>query len=58
MFKTYGETESLNHRLFKIYDDSESQNEGACLRYVMNRQKKGGVFKIYDAPESANEGAC
>ena len=48
--------------MFKIHDEPESPNEGACLRYMMNRNNRqmgrGRVFKIDDEPESPNEGAC
>ena len=57
--------------MFKIYDESQTPNEGACLSYMMNRnrqmRKRGymmdpnrqrRVFKIYDDSESPTEGAC
>ena len=40
MFSVYEEAESPNGGgVFKIYDESESRDEGACLRYVMNRNR-------------------
>ena len=49
--------------MFKIYDESESRNEGACLRLdkIYDEPEsltKGGLFKMYEEPESPNEGAC
>ena len=46
--------------MFKIYDEPESLNEAACLRYMMNRNRQmTGQVKIYDEPESQNEkGVC
>ena len=42
-----------------MYDEPESSEEGACLRYMLNpsRQMKGSV-ETYEEPESPNEGAC
>ena len=49
----------IQGRVFKIYDESESRNEGACLRYMMNRNRQmGGMSKISEEPESPNEGVC
>ena len=46
-------------RQFKTHDETESSNEGACVRYLMNRNRQeGGVCKIYDEPESPHEGVC
>ena len=45
--------------VFKIYDDSESPNEGACLQYTLNDDSESpneGAFKPYDEPESPNGG--
>ena len=45
--------------VFKIYDDSESPNEGACLQYALNDDSESpneGAFKPYDEPESPNGG--
>ena len=39
--------------MFKIYDEPETPNHGACLRYMMNR-----AFNIYDESKSPHEGAC
>ena len=42
-------------------DEPGTTNEGACLGYMMNRNRPiggGGVFKIHDEPESPHEGAC
>ena len=49
--------------MFKIYGERSSPNEGACYRYMVNRNYQiGGVSKIcgiiYGEPESPNEGAC
>ena len=50
--------------MFKIYCERSSPNQGACYRYMVNRnyQIGGGVSKIcgiiYGEPESPNEGAC
>ena len=60
--------------MFKIYDEPLAPKEGACLRYMLNRDRRmrarvkdiwrsgiaelGGVFKIYDEPLSPKEGAC
>ena len=56
--------------MFKIYVEPESPNEGGCLRYILNRNRRspmrglepeskiGGVFKIYVEPKSPNEGSC
>ena len=42
----------------KKYDQPGSPNEGACFRYVMNRDRlRRGEFKICDQPGSPNEGA-
>ena len=36
----YDEPESPNEGgVFKIYDESESRNEEACLRYMMSRDR-------------------
>ena len=45
--------------MFKTYEEPESPNEGACVRYMMNpnRQMGGGVGRVSD-PESPNEGAA
>ena len=41
--------------VYKLFDEPESPNEGACLRYMMNRHRPmRGVFQIYDEPESRN----
>ena len=46
--------------MFEIYDESNSAKEGACLRYVMNRQlnrcRRMRMLKIAGEPESPNEG--
>ena len=43
--------------MFKIYDEPESRNEGACLRYMMNSNREmRGMFKICVEPKSPNEG--
>ena len=59
--------------VFKIYDEPESQHEGACLRYIMMGQNRHmtcvrnmmsrsrqmrGMFKTYDALESRHDLAC
>ena len=45
--------------MFKIDHESESRNEAACLRYMMNRNRQmRGVFKIQEERESPNEGVC
>ena len=41
--------------MFKIHDEPEWPNEGACLRCMINRD---GLLKIYGEPESPHEGAC
>ena len=46
---------------FKIYDEFASRNEGACLTFMMNRnrhmhQSQWGFFNMYHEPESPNEG--
>ena len=41
--------------MFKIHDEPEWPNEGACLGCMINRD---GLLKIYDEPESPHEGAC
>ena len=58
--------------MFKIDGEPESPNEGACLRSMMNPNRRmrvvfirfimnwnrqmTGQFKIYDEPESPNDG--
>ena len=44
--------ESPNEGVFKIYDESESPNEGDVIKI-----DDSGI-KICDVPESPNEGAC
>ena len=46
--------------MFKMFDEPESRNEGACLRDMMNPESpnEGGVFKKYYEPESPNQAAC
>ena len=39
----------------RIYVDAESPNEGAHLRYTMNRIRQ---MRVYCEPESPNEEAC
>ena len=44
--------------MFKISDEPELPNEGACLRYIMNPDRQmRGVFKVYDQPEPPNDRA-
>ena len=68
------DSRSVGLPVFKIYEEPASQTEGACLRYMVNRNRGvckvcGGPFSpnagaclgnmvIYDEPESPNEGAC
>ena len=42
--------------MFKIYDESESPNEWACLRYMMNRNRQSGgvLLKIYGESDMMN----
>ena len=43
--------------MLNICDEPSSPNEGACLRFAMNRSRQSrGVFKIYDERESPNKG--
>ena len=43
--------------MFKMCVESGSPNEGACLRYVMNRDRlTGGLFKICDGSAWPQEG--
>ena len=48
--------------VFRMYDEPESPNEGAFLRYMMNRnrqiRRQFKIHDIYDETESPNEGAC
>ena len=48
----------MGRGVFKIYDELEPPNRGACLRYMMNPTglariaglgQWGGVFKVYDS---------
>ena len=53
VFKIYDVPESPNGGAIKIYGEAlwwlESPNEGGCLRYMVNRnRKREGVFKIYN----------
>ena len=43
---------------FKIYDEPESPNDGACLRCMMKPESphEGAVFRISDEPKSPNAG--
>ena len=42
-----------------MYAELESPSEGACLRYMVSRNRqRRGVFNMYDEPESPNDGAC
>ena len=44
--------------VFKVYDEPESPDEGACLRCMLIRNgHTRGVLKMYDESESSNEGA-
>ncbi len=42
-------------RAFKIYDERELRNVGACVRYMTNRNCRMGRFMTFDQPESLNE---
>ena len=33
--------------VFKIYEEPELPNEGACVRYIMNRGGVGGLNRVY-----------
>ena len=42
--------------MFKTYDEPESPNEGACLRYMRNRnrQMRGCVEDKHDSEEAGH----
>ena len=45
--------------MFKINDEPESPDEGACLtEFLMNPNRQRSVFQIFDEPETPNYGAC
>ena len=48
MFKIYDEMVSFKGGACKINDEPESPNEGVCLRYMMNRNRrmKESVYDI------------
>ena len=38
--------------VFEIYDEPEPPKDGACLRYMMNRNREmKGVFEVEEEPE-------
>ena len=50
---------------FKIYEEPELPNEGACVRYIMNRRHQMRrrvvdiyIYIYYEEPDSSNAGAC
>ena len=56
MFTIYGNRIRQIKAVFNMYDEPESPNEQACLRYERDRSRQMRV--CFEEPESSNKGAC